>query len=89
MQGDAQDARNDAALATPNLATPVPLSNLISTAPGLEQQTRAPQWRFNLLTPFGYNSNAEEIARGGTQTLEASPFGSLSWAAPMEIFPCV
>jgi hypothetical protein len=87
VQGDAQDARNDAVLATPNLATPVPLSNLYSTAPGLGQQVRAPQWRFNLLAPFGYNSNAEEIARGGTQTLESSPFGNLSWAAPVGNLP--
>ena len=58
-QRDGQDARNDALLATPNLATPEPLSNLYSTAPGLEQQALGPQWRFNLLAPIGYNSNPE------------------------------
>ena len=42
-QSDAQDARNDALLATPNLGTPEPLSNLYSTAPGLEQQAPAPR----------------------------------------------
>ena len=86
-QGDAQDARNDALLATPNLATPTPLSNLVSTAPGLEQQAPAPQWRFNLLAPLGYTSNAEDVNRGGTQTLETSPFGNLSWAAPVADLP--
>ena len=84
---DAQDARNDAVLSTPNLATPVPLSNLYSTAPDLERQIPAPQWRSNLLAPLGYNSNAEEIARGGTQTLETTPVGNLSWAAPIEYLP--
>jgi hypothetical protein len=87
VQGDAQDARNDALLATPNLATPVPLSNLYSTSPGLERQIPAPQWRFNVLAPIGYNSNAEEIARMGIQTLETTPVGNLSWAAPIGILP--
>jgi len=86
-QSDAEDARNDALLATPNLATPEPLSNFYSTAPGLEQQAPAPQWRFNLLAPFGYNSNPEELNHGGTQTLETSPFGNLSWAAPVAGLP--
>lgn len=86
-QSDAQDARNDALLATPNLATPEPVSNLYSTAPGLEQQAPAPQWRFNLLSPFGYNSNPEELSHGGTQMLETSPFGNLSWAAPVASQP--
>ena len=86
-QSDANDARNDALLATPNSATPQPPSNLYSTAPGLEQQTPAPQWRFNLLAPLGYNSNAKEINHGGTQTLETSPFGNLSWAAPVADLP--
>ena len=86
-QGDAQDARNDALLATPNLATPELLSNLYSTAPGLEQQAPAPQWRFNLLAPLVYNSNAEQLNHGGTPTLETSPFGNLSWAAPVPDLP--
>ncbi len=86
-QSDAQDARNDALLATPNLSTPAPLSNLYSTAPGLEQQAPTRQWRFNLLAPLGYTSNAEDISHGGTQTLETSPFGNLSWAAPVADLP--
>jgi len=87
VSGDAQDARNEAVLAMPNLTTPVPLSNLYSTAPGLESQIPAPQWRFNLLAPLGYNSNAEEIARSGTQTLETTPIGNLSLAAPVAYLP--
>ena len=35
------DARNDALLATLNLATPEPQSNLYSTTPGLEQRAAA------------------------------------------------
>ena len=87
VQSDAQDARNEALLATPNLATPVPLSNLYSTSPGLERQIPESQWSFNVLAPVGYNSNAEEIARSGTQTLETTPIGNLSLAAPMGNLP--
>jgi hypothetical protein len=65
----------------------VPLSNLYSTAPGLERQIPASQWRFNILAPIGDNSNAEEIARMGTQTLETTPFGNFSWAAPVGYLP--
>jgi hypothetical protein len=86
-QSDAQDARTDAILAMPNLSTPAPLSNLYSTAPGLEQAIPAPQWRFNFVAPFGFNSNAEEIAHGGTQTFEFGPLANLSWAAPLGALP--
>jgi hypothetical protein len=85
--GDAQDARNDALLATPNRVTPQPLSNLYATAPGLEQQVPSPEWRFNVVAPLGYNSNAEEVQHGGTQTLETSPLGTLSWTAPLGNLP--
>jgi len=84
---DAQDARTDAILAMPNPSTPVPLSNLYSTAPGLEQQIPSPRWGFNVIAPVGYNSNAEQIAHGGTQTLEWGPYGNLSWAAPVGELP--
>jgi hypothetical protein len=40
-RSDGQDARNDALLATPNLVTQEPLSNLYSVVPGLEQQAAA------------------------------------------------
>ena len=82
-ESDAEDARIDALLATPGAATPVPQSNLIATAPGLEQQAPAAQFGFNFLAPFTYNSNAEEIRTGGTPTLELSPVGNLSFAAPL------
>lgn len=35
---DGATARSDALLGTPNRSTPVPQTNLFSTAPGLEQQ---------------------------------------------------
>ncbi len=85
--GDAQDARTDALLGTLNLETPEPLSNLYSTAPGLEQQLPAPQWRFNLLAPLTFDSSAEQTSQGGTQTLGTSPFGGVSWAAPVANLP--
>jgi hypothetical protein len=86
-QDDAQDARNDALLATPNLSTPAPLSNLYSTAPGLEREIPSPQFRANFLFPFGWTSNAEEIFDGGVRTGEISPFGNVSWAAPVDALP--
>jgi hypothetical protein len=84
---DARDARNEALLATPNAATPAPLSNLYATAPGLEQQAPAQNWRLNFLGPFGYDGNAEQLRSGGTSTPETSPLGSVSWAAPVADLP--
>lgn len=55
---DAESARIDALLATPNLITPVPQDNAIATAPGLEQQTATPQFTVNGLAPIFFNSNA-------------------------------
>jgi hypothetical protein len=84
---DAEEARNDALFATPNVATPSPLSNLFATAPGLEQQVQTPQWRFNFSAPFAYNSNAEELPDNGTQTLQFGPVVNLSWSAPITGLP--
>lgn len=84
---DAQEARTDALLGTLNAATPQPLTNLYATAPGLEQQLPAPRRSVNLLAPLAYNSNAEQIPHGGTQTLASSPFGGVSWAAPLGGLP--
>jgi hypothetical protein len=39
------------------------------------------------LAPFAYNSNAEQLRIGGTPTLELSPVGNLSWAAPLFDLP--
>jgi hypothetical protein len=84
---DADDARSDALLGTLNLETPAPLDNLYATTPGLEQRVRRARFRFNVIAPLSFTSNAEEIASGGTQTLGASPFGNLSWAAPVANLP--
>jgi hypothetical protein len=81
--GDAQDARSDAMMATPNRATPTPQDNLYATAPDLEAQIAAPRFGANLLLPFGWNSNPAELARGGPTSWGTSPNGSLSFTAPL------
>ena len=86
-QGDAQEARIDAILATPNLVTPVPQTNLFATSPGLEQQASSPRFTINFLAPFLYNSNAEKASSDGTRTLEMSPVGNLSFATPLFDLP--
>jgi hypothetical protein len=78
---DAEDARTDAMLAMPNLSTPAPLSNLYSTAPGLEEQIPGPQIGANFLAPFGWDSNPEEVSHGGPQSWETSPWGNVSMSA--------
>ena len=84
---DADDARTDALLGTLNLVTPEPYGNLYSTAPGAEQQAARPQFRFNFLAPLNFDSNAQEISSGGTQTWGTFPVGNLSWAAPVADLP--
>jgi hypothetical protein len=84
---DADDARTDALLGTLNLVTPEPYGNLYSTAPGAEQQATRPQFRFNVLAPLNFDSNAQEISSGGTQTWGTFPVGNLSWAAPVADLP--
>jgi hypothetical protein len=86
-QSDAQDAVNDALFATPNATTPAPLSNLYATAPDLEAQAPAPQFRANALLPLGWNSNADELSQGGTSSGQWRPVGNLSWASPMGDLP--
>jgi hypothetical protein len=80
---DAQDARTDAILATPNASTPTPQSNLYSTAPGLEGQSPAPRFGANVLLPFGWDSNPAERAQGGPTSWRTSPAGNVSFAAPI------
>jgi len=53
----------------------------------LEQQILSRRWGFNVVAPFGYNSNAEQIAHGGTETFEWGAFGDLSWATPVGELP--
>ncbi|ACK50000.1 conserved hypothetical protein [Methylocella silvestris BL2] len=86
-QSDAQDARIDAILATPGETALSSDANLFATAPGLEQQVRAPRFTLNVLTPVFFNSNAQAAADGGTGSVEISPLGQLSWAAPAPDLP--
>ena len=86
-RGDSDDALKDAMLATPNAATPAPLSNLYATAPDLEKQIAVPQIRANVLLPLAWNSNADELSHGGTSSGEASPFANLSWSTPVGTLP--
>ena len=80
---DAQDARSDALMATPNRATPTPQDNLYATTPGLEEQVATPRFGANLLLPFGWDSNPAELAQGGPQSWGTSPNGSVSMTAPL------
>jgi len=84
---DADDARTDALLGTLNLTTPEPYGNLYSTAPGVEQQAVRPEFRFNVLAPLNFDSNAEAVSSGGTQSWGTFPVGNLSWAAPVGDLP--
>ena len=84
---DADDARNDALLGTLNRATPEPFDNLYSTAPGAEQQVARPQIRFNGLAPLNFNSNAQALSSGGTQSWGTFPVANLSAAAPVGDLP--
>ena len=84
---DADDARTDALLGTLNLTTPEPYGNLYSTAPGAEQQAVRPQFRFNVLAPLNFDSNAEAVSSDGTQSWGTFPVGNLSWAAPVGDLP--
>jgi hypothetical protein len=68
------------------LVTPVPQTNLFATAPGLEAGSLTAIY-IKFLAPFLYNSNAEKASSGGTHTLEMSPVGNLSWAAPLFDLP--
>ncbi len=84
---DADDARNAALLGTLNLVTPEPFDNLYSTTPGAEQQVSTPQIRFNGLLPLNWDSNAEALSSGGTQTWGTFPVANLSAAAPVGNLP--
>ena len=61
LSEDAQDAMDDALLATPNPVTPAPLANLIATAPDLEAQAPSPQFRANALLPPGWELQRRKI----------------------------
>jgi len=78
-----QDGLFDAILATPNYRTPVLPDSAIATTPGLEQAVPAPQFTLNVLAPALYNSNAQFLSSGGSQTLEGSPLARLGWASQL------
>ena len=78
-----QDGLFDAILATPNYRTPVLPDGGIATAPGLEQPVPVPQFTLNVLAPALYNSNAQFLSSGGSQTLEGSPLVRLGWASQL------
>jgi hypothetical protein len=80
---DAEDARADAIFAMPDLSETAPLSNLYSTSTGLEEQIPSPQLRANVLFPFGWNSNPDELSSGGTSSWKMSPLGNISLVAPI------
>ena len=78
-----QDSLFDAVLATPNYKTPVLPDSALATTPGLEQAVPAPQFTLNVLAPALYNSNAQFLSSGGSQTLEGSPLVRLGWASQL------
>lgn len=78
-----QDSLFDAIFATPNYKTPSLPDNAFATAPGLEQPARVPQFTLNILAPALYNSNAQFLSSGGSQTLEGSPLVRLGWASQL------
>ena len=78
-----QDHLFDAIFATPNYKTPSLPDNEFATAPGLEQLARVPQFTLNILAPALYNSNAQFLSSGGSQTLEGSPLVRLGWASQL------
>ena len=85
-RSNSDDALKDAMLATPNAATPAPLS--IFTRPRAIWRSRSPcPIRANVLLPLAWNSNADELSHGGTSSGEASPFANLSWATPVGTLP--
>lgn len=84
---DANSARYDAMFGTPgSYGTGAP-SNLFATAPGLEQQARRSQFTINGLVPLFFNSNAEALTTGGTNSAEFSPILGASWSTPVFDLP--
>jgi hypothetical protein len=84
---DGNAARNDALFGTPNVNTPSPQTNLFATTPGLEQQARRSQFTITGLVPLFFNSNAEALTTGGTNSAEFSPLLGISWSTPVLDLP--
>lgn len=87
MHEDANAARYDAMFGTPGGATPGPQSNLFATSPGLEQQARRSTFTLNGLLPLFFNSNADALPTGGTNSAEFSPVVNASWSTPVFDLP--
>ena len=83
ISSDAGDARTDAMFGMPNQLTPAPLTNLYATSPDLEAQIPAPQLTGSVLLPLGWDSNPQELRKGGSPSWQTSPFGTLSLSGPI------
>lgn len=84
---DANSARYDAMFGTPGSYLYGAPSNLFATTPGLEQQARRSQFTINGLVPLFFNSNAEAVTTGGTNSAEFSPIVGVSWSTPVFDLP--
>jgi hypothetical protein len=84
---DANSARYDAMFGTPGSYGIGAPSNLFATTPGLEQQARRSQFTINGLVPLFFNSNAEALTTGGTNSAEFSPILGASWSTPVFDLP--
>lgn len=83
---DASEARYDAMFGMRGY-TPTPYTDLYATTPGLEQQPRRSQFTIFGLAPITFNSNAEALPAGGTNTAEFSPLLGVSWTTPVFDLP--
>lgn len=84
---DGNAARTDAIFGTPNIVTPVPDDTLFATTPGLERQLRRSQFTISGLVPMFYNSNADAMPYGGTNSGEFSPVLGVTWSTPVFDLP--
>ena len=87
---DGEDARTDAMFATPYRFGVVPQDNLFATTPGLEQRAHPQRFVFNVLLPFTFNSNPEELNTafgGGTNTAQFSPLAGASFSSQLFDLP--
>jgi hypothetical protein len=84
---DANSARYDAMFGMPGSYLVAPQNNVFATAPGLEQQARRSQFTVNGLVPLFFNSNAEAVPTGGTNSAEFSPILGISWSTPVLDLP--
>ncbi len=84
---DANSARYDAMFGMPGSYRVAPLNNMFATTPGLEQQARRSQFTINGLVPLFFNSNAEAVTAGGTNSAEFSPILGASWSTPVFDLP--